>query len=285
MGFDITIILVSFNPDYQVLNKCLSSIPEDVQIIIIDNSKNFKKKKIKNFLKKKIKIFLNNNYGNGQGINFGLEKANSKYVLYLDLDTVLPKNFLENLFKMVSKIENFAVIAPSLEGYNYAINDYKYKADFKQNNEFVEMNYVQGAIMLFNKDKLKEFNIKFDEKIFLYWEEYDLFKQCKKNNQKIFLLKNVFAYHQGGSSIDKRMNTDIELNRNWHYMWSKFYYFKKNFGVIKAYAETLPHFISGFFKLIIYTILFNQKKNLYYERISGLFFSYLNKPSIRRPKI
>ena len=49
MGFDITIILVSFNPDYQVLNKCLSSIPEDVQIIIIDNSKNFKKKKLKIF--------------------------------------------------------------------------------------------------------------------------------------------------------------------------------------------------------------------------------------------
>jgi len=37
MGFDITIILVSFNPDYQVLNKCLSSIPENVKIIIIDN--------------------------------------------------------------------------------------------------------------------------------------------------------------------------------------------------------------------------------------------------------
>lgn len=285
MNTSISIILVSFYPDYEVLNKCIKSIPDEFEINIIDNSKNLEKNKIYNFFKKKIRIFINKNCGNGQGINYGLEKANTRYVLYLDLDTVLPINFLGNLLKIILKIDNFIIIAPSLEGYKYPENDYKNKSDLKKNIDFVEMNYVQGAIMLFDKVNLRKFNIKFDENIFLYWEEYDLFKQCKKNNQKIYLLKNLFAYHQGGSSINKKIYPDIELNRNWHYMWSKFYYFKKNYGFLKAYLETLPQFVSALFKFIIFSMMFNKKKKIYYERINGLFFSYLNRPSIRRPKI
>ena len=46
------------------------------------------------------------------------------------------------------------------------------------------MNFLQGAIMLLNKDTITKNQIKFDEKIFLYWEELDFFYQCKKKYKK-----------------------------------------------------------------------------------------------------
>ena len=139
--------------------------------------------------------------------------------------------------------------------------------------------------MLLNKDILKLHNIKFDTKIFLYWEEVDFFFQCLKKKQKIYLLNKVFAYHEGGKSINKNIYYDIELNRNWHLMWSKFYYFKKNFGYCVAYKKTIKQFISANIKFLFYFICKNKKKKVYLERVKGLFASYTGKPSFRRPII
>ncbi len=53
MNSSLTIVIVTFNPNYEVLNNCLKSIDENYKIIIIDNSKNLNDKKIINFSKKK----------------------------------------------------------------------------------------------------------------------------------------------------------------------------------------------------------------------------------------
>ena len=37
---EITVIIVTFNSDYNVLNRCINSIEDNIQIIIVDNSSN-----------------------------------------------------------------------------------------------------------------------------------------------------------------------------------------------------------------------------------------------------
>ena len=280
---EITVIIVTFNSDYTVLNRCINSIEDNIPIIIVDNSSDLESQNIENYKTKKIKIIKNKNTANGDGINIGVDNCDSKYVLYLDVDIQLPEKFFNKMFEYVKKIKDFAILSPSLKNYTYLKRDFKNKND--QNSDFVEMNFVQGAIMLINIANTYKNNIRFDKKIFLYWEEVDFFQQCFDKGQKIYLIKNILAIHEGSKSINKKMHNDIEYNRHWHYMWSKFYFYKKHFGIINAYKKTLKHFVSATIKCLIFYLIKNEKYKIYRERFGGLINSYLGKPSLRRPII
>lgn len=283
MYANITIIIVTFNANLNILNRCLNSIEDQIKILIIDNSSNLDLSKINNYQNKRITIIKNINHGNGDGINVGANLAETQYILYLDVDTELSSNFMPKLIKYINEIKDFAIIGPTLKNYTYKKEDYKHNKI--TDTTYSEMNFIQGAVMLINKSNTYSKKIKFDKNIFLYWEEVDFFQQCLMNNQKIFLIKDLIADHDGGKSIDKIKYPDIELNRNWHYMWSKFYYYKKNFGTITAYKKTLKHFFSAAIKFQFYFLLRNKKYLIYLERLSGLFNSYCNKASRRRPKL
>ena len=54
----------------------------------------------------------------------------------------------------------------------------------------------------------------------------DLCKNLYNQNKKMYIIKNLKFDHVGTSST-KKYSREILLNRNWHFSWSKFYYFKK----------------------------------------------------------
>ena len=278
---NLSVVVVTFKPDLDILNKCLKSINEKIKIIIVDNSSKLKIDDLSKNAHKNISIIHSSNVGNGEGINVGVEAANCKYVLYLDVDSEIDINFIENIYTYANKIGDFAVMAPMLEKYEYRKKDIKKNVNF----DYDEMYFVEGAVMLINCDNTFKKNIVFDKKIFLYWEESDFLFQCIKNKQKVYLLKNLFAKHIGNSSVNKSYIDEINLNRNWHYLWSKFYYFKKNFGILYAYKETLRQFISAIFKYFLYSLIKNDKSKIYKERMSGLYNSYIGRSSFRRPNI
>ena len=77
---------------------------------------------------------------------------------------------------------------------------------------------------------------------------------------------------------------EIEKSRNWHWMWSKFYFFKKHYGFLIAFIKNFPIFLSSFFKYVFYFFtLNNKKKNVYKMRLLGLLNSYLLRRSFFRP--
>ena len=48
----LTVVIVTFNPNYDTLNRCIKSIDNNIEILIIDNAKNLNKSKINNFTDK-----------------------------------------------------------------------------------------------------------------------------------------------------------------------------------------------------------------------------------------
>ena len=50
-------------------------------------------------------------------------------------------------------------------------------------------------------------------------------------------MPKIKVQHFGGKSVNLPNSIEIEANKNWHYMWSKFYYYKKNFSIINAYKK------------------------------------------------
>ena len=73
--------------------------------------------------------------------------------------------------------------------------------------------------------------------------------KSKKNSGKLLIITNSKIHHLGAQAVDDKYNEEIELSRNWHWMWSKFYFNKKHRGI---FISTLLGFISllgNFFKI------------------------------------
>ena len=139
--------------------------------------------------------------------------------------------------------------------------------------------------MFLNLSEFNEIGF-FDENFFIYFEEIDLCKRLNKRNKKIFLIPDVQIEHKGGQSHDKYVNEQMELSRNWHWMWSTFYYHRKHKGFVISLFIIFPKLISAVFKVLLYTLIFNKKKReIYYQRYSGLINAIIGKDSWYRPKV
>jgi N-acetylglucosaminyl-diphospho-decaprenol L-rhamnosyltransferase len=277
----LTICMVSFYSD-EIIKKTLKIIPINYQVLITDNaiSENLKDDLESSF--KNVKVITPSfNLGNGGGINFALNKINTKYALYLDVDTEFEKNTIDKLLQVAEVENDWVIIAPNLKDYTYRKNCYLQEPTLQNTSP---MNFVEGCALLFSMSELSKVGF-YDEKIFLYYEENDLYFRCLKNKKKILLCNNIFIKHFGNSSINNNFSIEIELNRNWHYMWSKFYYYKKNYSYTKGINETVYQFIKSILKLSFYYFLNKKKFMIYKNRFSGLYNSYLNKNSWRRPHI
>ena len=130
---------------------------------------------------------------------------------------------------------------------------------------------------------INNFNCKktkyFDNKFFLYLEEIDLCIRIRKIKMLICLAPNIFVKHLGGKSHSNKFSEKMEMQRNWHYLWSLFYFTKKHHGLIQAYKLTLKKFLSALVKIFFYFFI-NQKKYIKYKyRFLGLLNSYLGNNS------
>ena len=274
----ITFVIVSYNSSH-VIEKCIKSINKSIKVIIIENSNN---QFIKNYLEKKfsnVKVFLSEkNLGYAAGNNLGISKVKTQYAFILNPDAYLKKNTLKEIYKAVITLkDDFSIIAPNLKK-NYG---YFSKPVNNFNKNILSVDYVIGFAMLLNlKDiKLKEI---FDKKFFLFLEEIDLCRRIKKLNKKIYIVRKSKVFHNARKASGNSFS--IELCRNWHWMWSLFYYNSKHFGAFVAYQVTISKFFSSLIKLSIGLIFFKKKIFLLNKyRLLGLFNSYIKKTSWLRP--
>ena len=265
---NITFVIVSFKSNH-IIEKCIKSIKPYIKIIIVENSDEIN---VKSYLENKFSnvevIIAKENLGYGKGNNLGLSKVKTQYAFILNPDAVLEEDCLFELHKAQLLLkENFAILAPNQS------NDLQ--------NEIIEVDYVKGFAMLIN---LKKVNFKemFDENFFLFLEEIDLCRRIKNNGGKIFVISKSRVHHSGKEGSEYSLN--IELCRNWHWMWSLFYYNHKHFGIFTAYKITISKFLSSIFKLFFSLMIFNKKKFLiHYYRLKGLFNAFLKKPAWLRP--
>ena len=139
--------------------------------------------------------------------------------------------------------------------------------------------------MLMNLSQFEDIGF-FDENIFFFLEEIDLCKRLKRKNKIIYYSPNIKVHHEGGKSHDNSYYYEMELSRNWHWMWSTFYYNKKHNGYLIALLVILPKLFTATFKFFIYSIFKNkEKKEIYKQRYLGLINSILGKTSWYRPKV
>ena len=290
---NITVVIVTFRTPEKIILDCLKSISKDIKVLIIENSEKF-------FMKEKVLSTFNNveiccsgkNLGYGAGNNFGLKKVKTDYALILNPDTVCDENFFSNLPEIINQTKDFSII-----GCQYLDDEIFMPAGFfedKKNKEFIKkfrennineiskVDWVTGQSMIINLKKFENNKI-FDEKFFLYLEEIDLCKSLIIRNENIFSSKKLKVKHLGSKgSIGNSYNEKRNANnlKNWHYMWSSFYFYKKNYNYFFALKKMFGKFFRALIKTIFFSLTFQKnKKDKYLYRFLGVLNSILGKPS------
>ena len=278
---DITIVITSFKSD-EKLKSCLNSINRQCNVIIVENSNNQRFKEDLESQYKNLKCILSkSNIGMGAGNNIGIKSAKTDYVYILNPDATLEPNTLDEIFLASKKVPEFSILSPI----NADLNFPNYKKSSKEKYSPFQVEYVDGFSMLLNKKKFKD-NIYFDENFFLYLENNDLCLRVSQAGGSIFIVPTAKINHGGAKTVDSKHKNEVELSRNWHWIWSKFYFSKKHFGFLKATMECLPTYISSILKFLFYLLINNKfKKKIYFNRASGFYNALLGKSSWYRPKI
>ena len=246
---EIEILTITYKSDH-IIEKCLSNIDENFKITVVENSDNkILKKKIEKRKNTKC-ILTNSNLGFGSAFNIGA---------------------IFKMYEVAQDINDLGILSCK-ESTNITEILNQDRLDVE------EVDNVKGFVMLVNNLNCKISGY-FDENFFLYLEEIDLCKRLRLLNKKIYISKNIFVKHLAGKSHDPIYSEKMEIQRNWHYMWSLFYFNKKHYGFFKAFRLTIGKFLSAYFKLNFYFFINKKKYLIYKHRFLGLLNSYLNKKS------
>jgi len=280
MNNEVTIILVSHKSKNLVLN-FIKNFYTKYNILIIDNSNDID---LKNILEKKypeitIRIIENNGYASA--INYGSKLVKTNYFLISnpDIEGLTPINIDKFLDVAKNLNDNFSLLGP-----RYIGADKKSHIQSNPKIEIAEMKFISGACMFFKKEIFDKLG-GFDENFFLYFEESDFCLRAHKIN-KNYQINTIEVKHNVGSSV-KVENADEKNNLielyNWHFIWSKFYYYKKNYGYIFSLFYFFPIIIRIIFKINLNMILKNSFKEKKYKiRLDGLISSIRGKKSYKR---
>ena len=272
---ELTVVIVTLKSEPKIFD-CLKSITNVTEIIVVENSNNDDfKKKLENEYSNLKCILAGENLGYAAANNIGLKSVKTKYALVLNPDTILDENAIQRFLKSAERLKDFWLMGPA--------SDQMVELKFKE-NDLIEVNNLKGFAIFLNLSKFN--NEYFDENFFLYFEEIDLCKKVKNKNGKIYLDRLIKINHDGSQSVNSLNKIELEKNRNWHWMWSTFYYHKKYKGFFLALMIIFPKLLSAFFKTVIYSILFDKnKRDIYFCRLSGIVNSIVGNKSWYRPSI
>lgn len=278
---EITIVIISHRSKKKVLN-LIENISNRIKIIIIENSFD---KSIENEISKlgkNIKIIFSENNGYGSAINLARKSVITKYFFVLNPDMQKIDDKLISVFCNSAKElnDNFGALGPRFENVS--------EKSHKQSNiyeKYGQIESISGSAMFFCTEIFDK-NGGFDENFFLYFEETDYCFRSNKNNYKIYQINSQKVYHKIGTSVETKNDKETKNLRDlytWHFMWSKFYFFKKSYGKLFALIYFFPIFLRIIIRVLFYKIIKKQiKKEKYLLRLDALSNSIKGSKSFKR---
>ncbi len=258
---NLSIIIVHYKVKKELF-KCLKSIFDSkpqvsFEVIVVDNDDqdNISTDLSNRFSKVKY-VKSQHNLGFGAANNLGAKLAKGKYLFFLNPDTEIVGNTIDDLYRSIVKSKKTAIVAPVLLDENKKEYPLQGTRELTPLRAILNLSFVGKLLSLFginqnyyihksNKDGLRQVDVcpgtafiiskevfnrvsGFDESFFLYFEEFDLCKRIRHLGLNIVIDSNVKLIHRWGAS------TAQLKNREQVFKASRFNYFKTNFGLIKA---------------------------------------------------
>lgn len=232
------------------------------------------------------KLFLIKNHlnygfaeGNNNGIKYAIEMFNPEYVLLLNNDTIVDKNFLKEMVIYAEYNQNAGVIGPKIyyydnpdviqvtttkldlwTGRNFLVGDGE--KDLGQFDNTKNTDYVSGACFFIRREVIDKVGY-LDSNFKYYWEETDYCLLVKKNGYQCIYNPKSLIWHKSSKSTNKitglltfYMTRNMFMFMRKHsdrihllvfllfFFGLKFWYVTLNFIIKKNYND-LSYYIKG----------------------------------------
>lgn len=172
------------------------------------------------------------NLGFAGGNNLGIKVAKGEYMLFLNNDTEVEKNFLEPLVELLVSNPKIGLVSPRLIYHNSG-NTIQYagasrihpltgrghkigwmEKDQGQYNEIRKTQLGHGAAMLIPTKVIEEVGL-MPEEFFLYYEEHDWTEQIKRAGYEVYYNGLSKIYHKESVSVGRYSDLKVYyLTRN-----------------------------------------------------------------------
>lgn len=237
----VAAIIISYNPDNNLLDSIKLLINQVEKIIIVDNGSESEKKKNINLIKdinnEKIKVIFNQeNLGIATALNIGVKdalKQGYNWILTMDQDSKVSSNMIEEMFEVYSTIDeserkDILSIFPNFV-------DERIQS-IEENSEMNAYEYVDADITSGNLLKAEVFDKVgfFDDSLFIDLVDTDFCMRLNEENIKMIKVRDAILYHSLGESqtvksIFGKFNTSNHsalrryyMTRNRFYTWEKY---------------------------------------------------------------
>ena len=261
--YDFTACIVTYNTEQEELNRilnCFKKIKLKFKLWISDNSeKDILRNFIENFSDDRIKyIFNNSNKGFGAGHNIVLQKLieeneKSEFHLMINADVFFEENTIEKIIAYIRKNSDIGQIGPRIYESNGEINrscrllptplnlifrrffpvksivekmDYSYEMKWYDYKSTIEVPILSGCFIFVRTDILKDIGV-FDERYFMYMEDYDLCRRIGKKYKVVFYPKVNIVHEHGKASYKSRkmmivhIKSAIKYFNKWGWIFDK----------------------------------------------------------------
>ena len=249
-----SLIIVCYN-SYSVIERCLSPLIDSglFPVYIVDNaSVDDSAEKLRSRFPGASFLIQESNLGYGRAANVALGQVQTPYALLLNPDILMT---VEQVTSLTQKTLPFmdailSVPATSVKHQEFGVDP-------------LAQDKVSGSCMLFHMENLRKVGF-FDENIFLFSEETDLCMRILNEGFKIVMFPDIYVKHLAGESSGH--SDAVEYMKEWHFGWSRSYYYHKH-GLDQGRRALWR-------RLFIYcwkskTSLFCRKKRIKYSAISA----------------
>jgi len=218
----VSIIIVNYNGK-KLLEECFNSLSKvsypAFEIILVDNnSSDDSIEFIKNHYPKTIIVKLERNYGFAYPNNVGTKNAKGNFLLFLNNDTVVTPNFLQELVNTLQSDQKIGICQSMLLKPNGEIDSsgdfidslgvsFSSKEQVKEKKDILS---ARGACMIVRRQVFEKLN-GFDEKFHISFEDVDLGWRAWILGYKVMVIPQSVVYHYGGQTIQKR-RSEIEFH-------------------------------------------------------------------------
>jgi GT2 family glycosyltransferase len=243
MFTNITPVIVAYN-SLHLISKMKSTLSMFDHMVIVDNSTNASMRvtsQLKKIFPQGVFINSSKNLGYGAGNNLGLNYVKTEYALILNPDLTIDKKNLNALFKTIKNYPKAMVVGANI--YDTRLGKFERSYDwswrYTSGNDLLpdgdlSAMWLSGCCLLIRKSLFERIG-RFDENIFMYYEEFDICQRAVAEGYDAILSKKSIAFHESQSSSLESFK--VYFIKTVHWSRSKRIFAVKhgyeNFGFIK----------------------------------------------------
>jgi GT2 family glycosyltransferase len=248
----LSIVIVTYQSEKEI-GECLATIPrkEEYEVLVIDNGSFDRTPEIVRVKYPWVRLIRNRtNLGYARANNQGIKMSRGEYILLLNPDTRLEKDFCETVIRFMEANPQVSVLAPKILNPDGTVQDSirefpdysillweitglaklfpkspvfgRWRMKWFDYSKIQEVPQPMTSALLFRRKVFEEVGL-FDESFPIYYNDVDLLKRIKGKGLKVFYFPSAVVIHKRGATtrlFRKRMI--FEQHKSMYHYFAKY---------------------------------------------------------------